>query len=121
MHDTRVLPQSKGPLINQTELTFGTAMGLCAGFLTKKLGKLMAGFIGAGFLFLQYMASKGYVNVNWKKLDRTYRQRLDADHDGKVTSRDISTHWDQFSKLLTNNLQFKSTFLVGFAIGFRYG
>ncbi|OAD69180.1 hypothetical protein PHYBLDRAFT_159866 [Phycomyces blakesleeanus NRRL 1555(-)] len=121
IQEPTILPQRKSPLVNQTELTFGTVLGLCAGFLTKKLGKLAAGLIGTGFLFLQYMASKGYVNVNWKKLDRHYRQSLDTDRDGKVTGRDISSHWDNFSKLLTHNFQFKSTFLVGFAIGFRYG
>lgn len=41
------------PLLNKGELTFGTFLGICTGFLIKKVGKIFAAFVGTGFVFLQ--------------------------------------------------------------------
>lgn len=41
------------PIFNRGELTFGTFLGLCTGYLVKKVGKIFAAFVGTGFVFLQ--------------------------------------------------------------------
>ncbi|KAG0177095.1 hypothetical protein DFQ29_005231 [Apophysomyces sp. BC1021] len=105
------------PLLHKDELTFGTFLGFCTGYLIKKVGKLFAIAVGVGF----YMSSKGYITVHWDRLEGGYREQLDVDKDGRVTRRDIHSKWQALVGFLTNNLQFKSTFLVGLYAGMRYG
>ncbi|KAI8082588.1 FUN14 family-domain-containing protein [Gilbertella persicaria] len=114
--------QTKGQksIFNRGELTFGTFLGLCTGFLVKKVGKLFAAFIGTGFVFLQYLSQQGYVTVHWDRLEGRYNSTFDTDKDGRVTRRDLSSKWQNFVNFLTSNIQFKSTFLVGFFAGLRY-
>lgn len=109
------------PLFNKGELTFGTFLGVCTGFLVKKVGKIFAAFVGTGFVFLQYLSQQGYVTVHWDRLEGGYTNALDVDKDGKVSKRDLTSRWQKFVNFLTNNLQFKSTFLIGFYAGIRYG
>ncbi|EPB87932.1 hypothetical protein HMPREF1544_05223 [Mucor circinelloides 1006PhL] len=109
------------PIFNKGELTFGTFLGICTGFLVKKVGKIFAAFVGTGFVFLQYLSQQGYVTIHWDRLEGGYTNALDLDKDGKVSKRDLTSRWQKFVNFLTNNLQFKSTFLIGFYAGIRYG
>ncbi|KAI9281467.1 FUN14 family-domain-containing protein [Sporodiniella umbellata] len=113
--------QSQTPLIRKGELTFGTFLGVCTGFLIKKVGKLFAAFVGTMFVFVQYLSGEGYVTVNWSRFENKYTKTLDMDGDGKVTTKDLQSRWKRVMAVLTNNIQFKSTFLVGFYVGLRYG
>lgn len=118
----RISAQSSNkPIFNKGELTFGTFLGICTGFLVKKVGKIFAAFVGTGFVFLQYLSQQGYVTVHWDRLEGRYISTLDKDGDGKVSKRDLHSKWQTFINLLTNNIQFKSTFLIGFYAGMRYG
>lgn len=45
------------PIFHKGELTFGTFLGLCTGYLVKKVGKIFALFVGTGFVFLQVSIS----------------------------------------------------------------
>ncbi|KAF8985281.1 hypothetical protein BGZ52_011130 [Haplosporangium bisporale] len=109
------------PLINSKELTFGAAMGLCSGYLFKKLGKMMMLVVGLGFVWLQLLASSGYIQVNWVKVEHKFKQQFDLDNDGKVTMNDAKHGFRAIIELLTRNFQFKSTFAGGFFLGFKYG
>ena len=40
-------------LFHKGELSFGVVLGFCTGYLIKKVGKLFALAVGAGFIFLQ--------------------------------------------------------------------
>ncbi|CAO3701979.1 unnamed protein product [Rhizopus stolonifer] len=113
--------QTRQPLFRKGELTFGTFLGLCTGFLIKKVGKLFAAFVGTMFVFIQYLSGEGYVTVNWDRFENRYTKVLDTDKDGKVSTKDIQSKWKKFINILTNNIQFKSTFLAGFYVGLRYG
>ncbi|KAI1314960.1 FUN14 domain-containing protein 1 [Mortierella claussenii] len=108
------------PLINSKELTFGMAMGLCSGYLMKKLGKMMMLVVGLGFVSLQLLANSGYITVNWVKFERRFKDQFDVDRDGKVTMNDAKHGFRWLIGLLTRNFQFKSTFVGGFVLGFRY-
>ncbi|KAI8997414.1 FUN14 family-domain-containing protein, partial [Pilobolus umbonatus] len=111
----------KKPLFRKEELSFGAFLGICTGFLIKKVGKIFAAFVGTGFVFLQYLSHEGYITVNWDRLEGRYTRTLDLDKDGVVTKKDINTRWNSFINLLTQNIQFKSTFLIGLYTGLRYG
>ncbi|KAG1549658.1 hypothetical protein G6F47_009635 [Rhizopus delemar] len=119
--DKIITASTKKPLIRKGELTFGTFLGLCTGFLIKKVGKIFAMFVGTVFVFMQYLSSEGYITVHWDRFERRYVNTLDLDKDGRVTTRDIQSKWQKFMNILTNNIQFKSTFLAGFYVGIRFG
>ncbi|KAG0198000.1 hypothetical protein BGX28_008503 [Mortierella sp. GBA30] len=109
------------PLINTKELTFGMAMGLCSGYLFKKLGKMMMLVTGLGFVWLQVLVNAGYIQVNWALIERRFKDNFDVDGDGKVTMNDAKHGFRWLIELLTRNFQFKSTYVGGFLLGFRYG
>ncbi|KAG2194508.1 hypothetical protein INT47_005781 [Mucor saturninus] len=109
------------PLLNKGELTFGTFLGVCTGFLIKKVGKIFAAFVGTGFVFLQYLAQQGYVTVHWDRMEGGYKNTLGVDKDGRVSTKVLQSKWQKFMNILTSNIQFKSTFLIGFYAGMRYG
>jgi uncharacterized membrane protein (Fun14 family) len=67
------------------------------------------------------LSSEGYITVHWDRFERRYVNTLDLDKDGRVTTRDIQSKWQKFISILTNNIQFKSTFLAGFYVGIRFG
>ncbi|KAG2220084.1 hypothetical protein INT45_005845 [Circinella minor] len=108
-------------LFHKGELSFGVVLGFCTGYLIKKVGKLFALAVGAGFIFLQYMSFKGFITVHWDRLEGGYKRQLNVDENGQVTHKDVRTKWNSLVGILTHNIQFKSTFLVGLYTGIRYG
>ncbi|KAF9177968.1 hypothetical protein BGZ51_008234 [Haplosporangium sp. Z 767] len=114
-------PYEKEPIINTRELTFGTLMGLCSGYLFKKIGKMMMLVIGLGFVSLQLLTNSGYIHVNWGLIESRFKEKFDLDKDGKVTMNDARHGFRGLILLLTRNFQFKSTFVSGFVLGFKYG
>ncbi|KAG0322611.1 FUN14 domain-containing protein 1 [Dissophora globulifera] len=119
--DPAKIPGNKEPLIKSQELTFGTAMGLCSGYLLKKLGKMFVLVAGLGFVSLQLLANSGYISVNWMKVESKFKEQLDLDKDGQVTVKDAKYGFNWIIDVLTRNFQFRSTFAGGFYVGFRYG
>ncbi|KAF8946002.1 hypothetical protein BGZ52_009153 [Haplosporangium bisporale] len=117
----RTPPGGKDPTINTKELSFGTAMGVCSGYLFKKLGKMFLLVAGLGFVTLQMLANAGYIQVNWILIESQFKDKFDLDKDGKVTAKDAQHGFKWLMDLLTKNFQFKSTFAGGFYLGFRYG
>ncbi|KAF9962696.1 hypothetical protein BGZ70_007966 [Mortierella alpina] len=115
------MPNGKDPMVNTKELSFGTAMGVCSGFLFKKLGKMFLLVAGLGFVTLQMLANAGYIQVNWILIESRFKEKFDLDQDGKVTVKDARFGLNWIIDLLTRNFQFKSTFAGGFYLGFRYG
>ncbi|KFH62020.1 hypothetical protein MVEG_12174 [Podila verticillata NRRL 6337] len=118
---SRTPPGGKDPTINTKELSFGTAMGVCSGYLFKKLGKMFLLVAGLGFVTLQMLANAGYIQVNWILIESQFKDKFDLDKDGKVTAKDAQHGFKWLMDLLTKNFQFKSTFAGGFYLGFRYG
>ncbi|KAI9492189.1 FUN14 family-domain-containing protein [Zychaea mexicana] len=108
-------------LFHKGELSFGIVLGFCTGYLIKKVGKLFALAVGAGYIFLQYLSFKGLITVHWDRLEGGYQRQLDVDKDGRVTHKDVRTKWNGFVGILTHNIQFKSTFMIGLYTGIRYG
>lgn len=61
------------------------------------------------------------MTVHWDRMESSYQRQLDVDKDGKVTHRDVRSRWKGVVSFLTQNIQFKSTFLIGLYAGIRYG
>lgn len=64
------------PLIKK--LTFSSFMGYCSAITAKKIGKGMAFVAGMGFIFLQGLAYKGFIDVDWKNVEKTVVDAVDA-------------------------------------------
>ncbi|KAF9363750.1 FUN14 domain-containing protein 1 [Mortierella sp. NVP85] len=111
----------KEPIFKTKELTFGMMMGLCSGYLFKKLGKLMMLVVGFGFVWLQLLAGSGYIQINWPLIERRFKETFDADGDGKITLNDARYGFRWLMELLTKNFQFKATYVSGYVLGFHYG
>ncbi|KAG7310710.1 hypothetical protein JYU34_003515 [Plutella xylostella] len=52
------------------QLILGTASGWITGFLTMKIGKVAAVGIGSGVILLHLANQKGYVDINWDKINK---------------------------------------------------
>ncbi|CAG8435895.1 680_t:CDS:2 [Funneliformis caledonium] len=119
--DHVVPPPPKRKLISKGDITFGSILGFCTGFLFKKIGKMVAIAVGIGFVFLQYMAYQGFVTIHWQRINNAFTQEMDVDQDGHVTARDTKSKLRILIDLLTVKFQFKSCFVSGFYLGLRYG
>ncbi|CAH2238221.1 FUN14 domain-containing protein 1A isoform X1 [Pararge aegeria] len=52
------------------QLILGTASGWITGFITMKIGKIAAVGIGGGVILLHIASQKGYIDVNWDKINK---------------------------------------------------
>ncbi|XP_060038505.1 FUN14 domain-containing protein 1 isoform X1 [Erinaceus europaeus] len=70
----RVFGHSSGPMVEKysvaTQIVMGGVTGWCAGFLFQKVGKLAATAVGGGFLLLQVASHSGYVQIDWKRVEK---------------------------------------------------
>jgi uncharacterized membrane protein (Fun14 family) len=99
------------------KLGFGGIMGYCSGLALKKIGKAVAFMIGVGFIFLQTLAYKGYITIDWDQIKLSLHKTVDATGDGKVDAEDLKAYWQKVKKILTQNVPNAG----GFSIGFLYG
>jgi len=108
-----------GPILGK--ISYGSCLGGCAGYALKKMTKAAAMAIGGVFLFLQVLAYKGYIFVDWQKVEKDVVSKLDQDGDGDFDGDDVkilvANMWD-FVKF---QLPSASGFGLGFVAGFKYG
>ena len=87
----------------------GGIAGWAVGYTLKKVAKVLALVLGITFISLQYLAYKNVITVDWSKVQNAVdQQHLEQSAQG-------------FMSVLTYNLPFAGTFLVGFWLGFRKG
>jgi uncharacterized membrane protein (Fun14 family) len=103
------------PLASQ--ITFGAAMGLSSGYALRQVGRLAGLTLGAGFCLVQGLAYMGYVDVNWRKVERDYSRALDRDGDGKITVKDFELIFHDVADVLKFNMPAGSGFTGGLAYG----
>jgi len=61
-----------------SKLSFGAIMGYTSGYATKKVGKVAAFVVGAGFIFLQSLAVAGYIEIDWMKIKDSAIKKCDT-------------------------------------------
>lgn len=71
-HVTDFLESGKGG-----QISWGFAMGVCSGFALKKVSKAGAIALGTLFVLMQCASYSGYIDVNYKKLERDLMDFLD--------------------------------------------
>ena len=58
-------------------MTFGTTLGVASGLAIKKIGKALLFLLGTEICILQYMAYKGWLHMNWKKITEDVRPKFE--------------------------------------------
>ena len=87
----------------------GGIAGWCVGYTLKKVAKVVAIFLGITFITLQYLAYKHIITVDWTKVQSAVdKQHLEKSAEG-------------YMSVLTYNLPFAGSFVVGFFLGFKKG
>merc|ERR1719198_2340577 len=71
------------------QLGMGSTLGYCAGVTLRFVGRVAAVGVGGLFCVVQGLSYRGYVQVDWRKVERDYIKLLDKDQDGQVTAGDL--------------------------------
>ena len=106
--------------------------GACAGYAVKKGLRIAAILGGLTFILLQYLNSRGIVSVDWSKIARRWDTKLaatkpaaQAEGDKAVPQPLVGSSaarlMGRLIAFLTNDLQFRGTFVAGLMLGLRYG
>ncbi|KAG7394893.1 hypothetical protein PHYBOEH_004485 [Phytophthora boehmeriae] len=103
------------------QITWGFCMGGCAGFAMKKVSKLGAVAVGTLFILLQVASYSGYVDVDYKKIERDVMNYLDINKDGVFDTKDLDSMYKSLMTILEFNLPAGSGFAAGFMLGYRSG
>lgn len=104
-----------------SKLSFGAIMGYTSGYATKKVGKVAAFVVGAGFIFLQSLAVAGYIEIDWMKIKDSAIKKCDTDGDGELGVSDLKEYWRRFRNVLTSKLPDGAGFSLGFLYGVKHG
>ncbi|TPX65544.1 hypothetical protein SpCBS45565_g05084 [Spizellomyces sp. 'palustris'] len=116
------LPSPPARWFSRPELmTFGGALGICTGYFTKKISKLVAFAVGAGFVLLQLLVHAGFITVQWSKGQKVFNTVTGADEHGRVPPSRVTMMSKNVLRWLTADLPFAGAFIVGFCAGFKYG
>ncbi|XP_044764993.1 FUN14 domain-containing protein 1B-like [Coccinella septempunctata] len=93
------------------QMIIGVSSGWVSGFLAMKIGKTTAMALGGGIILLQVASEKGFIKINWDKVN----ENIDKVED--IVSQEQLTWVDKIAKFAEKNSTFSSGFLGGFLIG----
>ncbi|KAF0698773.1 Aste57867_10631 [Aphanomyces stellatus] len=102
------------------QVSFGSFVGFCAAMAVKSIGQLAAVAIGVVFIGTQMAASAGYIQVDWKKIEKDAIAAVDPNGDGKIDADDFKIWWKKFYAMAKYNMPSSGGFATGFALGLVY-
>uniref|UniRef100_A0A8C6UST6 FUN14 domain containing 1 n=1 Tax=Neogobius melanostomus TaxID=47308 RepID=A0A8C6UST6_9GOBI len=80
---SRVFGSNSGPIAEK--------YSSCAGYLFQRVGKIAATAVGGGFLLLQIANHTGYVQINWKKVEKDVTKPRSTSKNGRTSSKNYRT------------------------------
>ncbi|XP_013888940.1 FUN14 domain-containing protein 1 [Austrofundulus limnaeus] len=118
----RLFGKSSGPVAEKysvaTQIALGGVSGWCAGYLFQKVGKVAATAVGGGLLLLQVANNSGYIQVDWKRVEKDVNKAKKQLQKGTNQSAPELTTFVQKSKeFLKKNAVVTSGFVGGFLLG----
>ncbi|KAJ8614598.1 hypothetical protein CTAYLR_004944 [Chrysophaeum taylorii] len=116
--ETDVMGDMVVPFTSQALL--GSTLGYAAGYTLRAIGKVASLMIGSGFIMLQGLSYLGYVNVDWRKVERDYIKSFDKDADGAIGKDDLKQLWREFTDVLAFNLPAGTGFTGGLLYGLNF-
>ena len=93
-----------------------TRLAVCA-----QIAKIVAVGVGGIFMFLQYLAHQGYIDVNMEQIQVDSMKKLDVNNDGKVDMEDAKVGIQMAIDYLSFNMPSGGGFAAGFLAGLRSG
>ena len=97
------------------QLAVGAGTGWATGWIAGKLGRVIALTVGGTLLIAQYANYKGYISINWGKLERTTKKKLRKLEAESGSS--LSSVVNQLSDFVADNVFLAGGFAGGFLIG----
>ncbi|XP_037662341.1 FUN14 domain-containing protein 1-like [Choloepus didactylus] len=95
----------------------GGVTGWCVGFLFQKVGKLAATAVGGGFLPLQIASLSGYVQINWKRVEKVVKKGKKIKKRANKTAPGINNIIEEAAEFVKQNIVISSEFVGGFWLG----
>ncbi|KAM9396777.1 FUN14 domain-containing protein 1-like isoform 1-T1 [Salvelinus alpinus] len=119
-----VFGNNSGPLAEKysvtTQIVMGGVTGWCAGYLFQRVGKIAATAIGGGFLLLQIANHSGYVQVDWKKVEKDVNKaKKHLKKRTKQAAPEINSFFEEVkaTEFVKKNIVLSSGFVGGFLLG----
>ncbi|XP_023251416.1 FUN14 domain-containing protein 1 isoform X1 [Seriola lalandi dorsalis] len=121
---SRVFGNNSGPIAEKysvaTQLMMGGVTGWCAGYLFQRVGKIAATAVGGGFLLLQIANHSGYVQVDWKKVEKDVNKaKKHLKKKANKAAPEINTFIEEVkaTDFIKRNIVLSSGFVGGFFLG----
>ncbi|XP_029458979.1 FUN14 domain-containing protein 1 [Rhinatrema bivittatum] len=119
---SRVFGRNSGPVAEKysvaTQIMIGGLSGWCAGFLFQKVGKLAATAVGGGFLLLQIASHGGYVQVDWKRVEKDVNNaKRKIKKQANKAAPEINNLIEESTEFIKQNIVVSSGFVGGFLLG----
>ena len=113
---------SSGPMVEKysvaTQIVMGGVSGWCAGFLFQKVGKLAATAVGGGFLLLQIASHSGYVQIDWKRVEKDVNKaKRQIKKRANKAAPEINNIIEEATEFVKQNIVISSGFVGGFLLG----
>ncbi|KAK9896086.1 hypothetical protein P389DRAFT_171032 [Cystobasidium minutum MCA 4210] len=106
--------------VDLKSLSFGAVAGISTGIFIKK-GLKAAGFLlGGVFVLLQYLASRGMLNVDWKTMATRYDSIVDS-YAGTGAGSKLARVGSRVVDFLLADFPPRATFTAGLVLGLRIG
>lgn len=118
----RLFGNNSGPMAEKysvaTQIAIGGVSGWCAGYVFQKVGKIAATAVGGGFLLLQIANNSGYVQVDWKRVEKDVNKakkhlKKKADRAGP----ELNSFIEDSTEFVKKNVVVTSGFIGGFLLG----
>ncbi|XP_029941764.1 FUN14 domain-containing protein 1 isoform X2 [Salarias fasciatus] len=119
---SRVFGSNSGPIAEKysvaTQLMMGGVTGWCAGYVFQRVGKIAATAVGGGFLLLQIANHSGYVQVDWKKVEKDVNKaKKHLKKKANKAAPEINTFIEEATDFIKRNIVLSSGFVGGFFLG----
>lgn len=84
----------------------------------QRVGKIAATAIGGGFLLLQIANHSGYVQVDWKKVEKDVNKaKKHLKKRTKQAAPEINSFFEEATEFVKKNIVLSSGFVGGFLLG----
>ncbi|XP_055009975.1 FUN14 domain-containing protein 1 [Boleophthalmus pectinirostris] len=118
----RVFGKNSGPVAEKysvaTQIAIGGVSGWCAGYLFQKVGKVAATAVGGGLLMLQIANNSGYIQVDWKRVEKDVNKAKKQLKKGtNQASAELDTVFQKSTEFVKKNIVITGSFVGGFLLG----
>ncbi|XP_072253472.1 FUN14 domain-containing protein 1 [Leuresthes tenuis] len=118
----RLFGKNSGPVAEKysvaTQLAIGGVSGWCAGYLFQKVGKVAATSVGGGLLLLQIANNSGYIQVDWKRVEKDVNKAKKQLKKGtNQAAPELNTFFEKSTEFVKKNIVVTSGFVGGFLLG----